>query len=113
MLLHNHGFLAGGHTLHRRLLKKQYSPYLKKFKDTLAWKNNVGDIGLTEEKVALGFTMESKLEKSCPHFDDMHGPEVWGHGECEFLNAKCLRVSYLVKSLSGECKKRDMNGLAL
>lgn len=51
-------------------LNKRYLRWKKRFEDALAIKNDSG-AGLTEAELAKRITWEKKLEKLCPHFEQM------------------------------------------
>ncbi|CAM6128042.1 unnamed protein product [Calypogeia fissa] len=52
-------------------LSKRFNRYVAKYKEARLIKCGSGQ-GLNEDELALGMTLEEKLNKICPHFDRMH-----------------------------------------
>ncbi|CAM6103383.1 unnamed protein product [Calypogeia fissa] len=68
VLLHAAGFL---NDINGPNLSKRFNQCVAKYKEACLIKCGSGQ-GLNEDELALGMTLEEKLNKICPHFDRMH-----------------------------------------
>ncbi|CAM6104726.1 unnamed protein product [Calypogeia fissa] len=68
VVLHAAGFL---NEINGPNLSKHFNRYVAKYKEARLIKCGSGQ-GLNEDELALGMTLEEKLNKICPHFDRMH-----------------------------------------
>ncbi|CAM6128962.1 unnamed protein product [Calypogeia fissa] len=51
---------------------KRFQRYVARYKEACEFKTQSGG-GLSEDELAVGMTLEEKLNKLCPHFERMHG----------------------------------------
>ncbi|CAM6099537.1 unnamed protein product [Calypogeia fissa] len=54
---------------------KRFQRYVARYKEAREFKTQSGG-GMTEDELAVGMTLEEKLNKLCPHFERMH--EIYG-----------------------------------
>ncbi|KAL2613555.1 hypothetical protein R1flu_025247 [Riccia fluitans] len=58
------------------IMQKKFDKYLASFKKAREWSMSTG-VGLTEEEVTRGMTIEDKLNQKCPFYHRMYA--IFGH----------------------------------
>ncbi|KAL2620772.1 hypothetical protein R1flu_000977 [Riccia fluitans] len=58
------------------IMQKKFDKYLASFKKDREWSMSIG-VGLTEEEVTCGMTIEDKLNQKCPFYHKIYA--IFGH----------------------------------